>query len=333
MYADDTILFFKADDSNCAMIEATLDIHDAPTIIKDRIAHLFGVSISTKVGKYLGTYVDNRMSDSQNYCDLVEKVNNKLVGWKAQTLSQVGRLTVIKVVLQPLNNYQMSHLVVPKKYCHQMDAACSNFFWGFRKDKLAMHLLNKNRIFAPKDRGGLGLRDSDLVNNALVTKQIWRMVENPKSLFGQCRVLTKQEFQVKNCVFLLKGKKKKETSVLVFFFLRGSLFKVSVWNKGRTLGFNSFLLDVLRSFLLTSAQNQQSLEVVIFQKPGHISLLKGRFLQSSEAIISRDVVNLLSSQNVLVQLSNDVLLQQAINFDRLMPQYVFTGTGPSSLSM
>ncbi|KAF7839326.1 reverse transcriptase [Senna tora] len=326
MYADDTILFFKADDSNCGMIEATLDMygnlagqrlnsnksflvfsHDTPTIIKDRIAHLFGVSISTKVGKYLGTYVDNRMSDSQNYRDLVEKVNNKLVGWKAQTLSQ--------------------------KYCHQMDAACSNFFWGFRKDKLAMHLLNKNKIFAPKDRGGLGLRDSDLVNNALVTKQIWRMVENPKSLFGQCRVLTKQEFQVKNCVFLLKRKKKKETSVLVFFFLRGSLFKVSVWNKGRTLGFNSFLLDVLRSFLLASAQNQLSLEVVIFQKPGHISLLKGRFLQYSEAIISRDVVNLLSSQNVLVQLSNDVLLQQAINFDRLMPQYVFTGTSPSSLSM
>ncbi|KAF7813171.1 phenolic glucoside malonyltransferase 1-like [Senna tora] len=255
MYADDTILFFKADDSNCAVIKAALDMYgnlagqklnsdklflvfspNTPATIKDRITHCFGVSISTKVGRYLGTYVDSRMSDTQNYRALVEKGNNKLVGWKALTLSQAGRLTLIKAVLQPLNNYQMSHLVVPKKYCHQMDAACSNFFWGFRKDKPAIHLLNKNKIFAPKDRGA-------------------------------------------------------------------------------------------------SSQNQQSLEVIIFQKPGYMSLLKGRFLHYSEAIISRDVAKLLSSQNVLVRLSNDVILQHTNNFDRLMSQYVFTGTGTFSLSI
>ncbi|KAF7843830.1 putative ribonuclease H protein At1g65750 family [Senna tora] len=144
----------EADDSNYAVIKVALDMYgnlagqrlnsdksflvfslNTPATVKDRIAHCFGVIILAKVGKYLGTYVDNRMLDTQNYCALVEKVNNKLVGWKAQTLSQAGRLTLIKAVLQPLNNYQMSHLVVPKKYCHQMDAACSNFFWGFRKDK------------------------------------------------------------------------------------------------------------------------------------------------------------------------------------------------------
>ncbi|KAF7822170.1 reverse transcriptase [Senna tora] len=70
MYADDTILFFKADDSNCAVIKAALDMYgsmagqklnsdksflvfspNTPATVKDRIAHYFGVSISAKVGR------------------------------------------------------------------------------------------------------------------------------------------------------------------------------------------------------------------------------------------------------------------------------------------
>ncbi|KAF7831607.1 putative RNA-directed DNA polymerase [Senna tora] len=179
----------EADDSNCSTIKNALEMYgtlvghqinydksflvfkpNTPRVIKDRITHNLGVSVSTKIGKYLGTFVDNRLSDPQNYKALVERVNNILAGWKAKTLSQAGRLTLIKSVLQSLNIYQMSTLAVPKKYCQQMDVVCSNFFWGFRGHKLAMHLLNRNRIFAPRDRGGLGLRHTDQVNRALVTK-------------------------------------------------------------------------------------------------------------------------------------------------------------------
>ncbi|KAF7841821.1 reverse transcriptase [Senna tora] len=219
MYADDTILFFRADDLNCSSVKQAIDMYatlagqqlnyDKPFLVfspntsrtvKDRIASQLGVAVSNKIGRYMGSFVDNKLSDPQNYNVLIERIGSKLAGWKAKTLSQAGRLTLIKSVLQPLNIYHMSTLTIPRKYCHQMDAVCSNFFWGFRGGKSAMHLLNKRKIFAPRDRGGLGLRYAELVNVALVTKQ--------RQSKGVYRTLTRQELHIKNCLFLLKRKKK-----------------------------------------------------------------------------------------------------------------------------
>ncbi|KAF7821258.1 reverse transcriptase [Senna tora] len=191
MYADDTILFFKADDINCRAIKYALSIYsnlagqhlnkdksflvfspNTSSHVKRYIATELGVPISSRIGRYLRTIIDNSRNSPHNFHSMVEKVNAKLAGWKAKTLSQAGRLTLIKAVLQPLNMYNMSSDFIPKKYCNKMDVICTNFFWDFQRDKPAMHLLNRNHIFAPRDRGGLGLRHSDLVNRALVTKQV-----------------------------------------------------------------------------------------------------------------------------------------------------------------
>ncbi|KAF7824024.1 reverse transcriptase [Senna tora] len=59
-------------------------------VVKDHIAQNLGVAISKKIGRYLGTFVDNRLSDPQNYTTLVERNGNKLLGWKAKTLSQTS---------------------------------------------------------------------------------------------------------------------------------------------------------------------------------------------------------------------------------------------------
>ncbi|KAF7815291.1 putative ribonuclease H protein At1g65750 family [Senna tora] len=109
---------------------------------------------------------------------MMEKVNNKLAGWKAKTLSQAGRLTFIKAIWQPLNMYNMSSDFIPKKYCNKMDAICTNFFWGLRRDKPAMHLLNRKHIFAPRDRGGLGLRHSRDVRHLLHQRNISFRIAN-----------------------------------------------------------------------------------------------------------------------------------------------------------
>ncbi|KAF7843976.1 dof zinc finger protein DOF2.5-like [Senna tora] len=141
MYADDTILFFKADDLNCASVKNAIDMYaklagqqlnldksflvfspNTSRAVKDRIARHLGVAVSTKIDRYLGSFVDNKLSDPQNYIVLVERIGNKLSGWKAKTLSQARRLTLIKSVLQRLNIYHMSSLTIPREYCQKMGA-------------------------------------------------------------------------------------------------------------------------------------------------------------------------------------------------------------------
>ncbi|KAF7815320.1 reverse transcriptase [Senna tora] len=151
MYADDTILFFKADNINCRAVKYAPSIYSnlagqhlnkhksflvfspyTSSYVKRQIASKLGVPISSRIGRCLGTMIDNTRNSPQNYHSMMEKVNNKLAGWKAKTLSQAGHLTLIKAVWQPLNMYNMSSDFIPKKYCNKMDAICTNFFWGFR---------------------------------------------------------------------------------------------------------------------------------------------------------------------------------------------------------
>ncbi|KAF7839602.1 ribonuclease H [Senna tora] len=212
MYVDDTILFFKADDSNCLAVNNALSIYtnlagqqlnnDKSFLVfspntsrksKDRIVTEFGANVSTRIGKYLGMFIDSKVNDPQNYMALVKRINNRLSGWKLKTLSQTGRLTLIKAI--------------------KLGGAYN-------------HLLQQVHL-----RG------------------------------RSCRYRTqsRQELQLKNCLFLLKRKKKRMTSIIAGFSVRGRLSKVSIWNKGRFATFNTFLLDVIRSFLLASTRNQDSL--------------------------------------------------------------------------
>ena len=37
-----------------------------------------------------------------------------------------------------------------------------------------LHLINWNKIYQPRVRGGLGIKKFNLINQALVAKQFWR---------------------------------------------------------------------------------------------------------------------------------------------------------------
>ncbi|KAF7833334.1 homeobox-DDT domain protein RLT1-like isoform X1 [Senna tora] len=53
--------------------------------------------------------------------------------------------------------------------------------------RLAGQRINKDkkRLFPSKENGGLGLRETDKVNKALIAKQTWRIIEHPNSLYSR----------------------------------------------------------------------------------------------------------------------------------------------------
>ena len=74
----------------------------------------FGIKVVTKLGKYLGTYVDHHKDSANIGNEILAKMTKKLQGWKAGMLPQVDRLTLCKVVLQSLLVYYMSTTLIPK---------------------------------------------------------------------------------------------------------------------------------------------------------------------------------------------------------------------------
>ncbi|KAF7815046.1 reverse transcriptase [Senna tora] len=174
MYADDIVLFFKADFNSCNTVNQVLHQYailsgqvlnneksyvifspNTPCQFKKFMAKTLGAHISNKLGRYLGVQIEERFNSEDLFKQLMEKIESKLAGWKAKLLSQSARLTLLKSVLQSIPVYQLSVAPIPSKYANKIDAVATNFYWGNRKDKSAMHLAPRSKLFQRKDKGGL----------------------------------------------------------------------------------------------------------------------------------------------------------------------------------
>lgn len=61
------------------------------------MAHIIGVCFKEKLGKYLVVDIDFAQK-KELFESIIQRVENKLQGWKYALLSQAGRLTFIKSV-------------------------------------------------------------------------------------------------------------------------------------------------------------------------------------------------------------------------------------------
>lgn len=101
---------------------------------KQKIANILGCSIGSFPRTYLGLPLG--FSPSKSFWeDLVEKFNKKLVGWKGNMLSQVGKVTLLKACLQTVPTYALSLFKLLAKFLDAIDKIQRNFLWSSTKGK------------------------------------------------------------------------------------------------------------------------------------------------------------------------------------------------------
>ena len=135
--------------------------------------------------KYLGLPSLIGKSKSQVFPEIKERVGKKLMGWKGKLLSVGGREILIKVVAQVVPTNTMSCFQLPKTLCDDLESMTRNFWWGQRNQESKIAWVSWKKMCKSKLCGGMGFRNLQAFNFALLAKQGWRILTNPTSLVAR----------------------------------------------------------------------------------------------------------------------------------------------------
>jgi hypothetical protein len=202
-FADDLIIFSHANSLQAGIIKDCLTKYNpwsgqSVNVGKSNILFSPNTSLSTKVSildilpytettplaKHLGLPMFFGRSKQSSFMDILDKVHNKIEGWRSKTLSQAGKSILLKVVASSIPSYAMSSFIFPDIFCRRVDKAFKNFWWGFPKGKIYnLSLKSWNFLCLPKDQGGMGFRLMKDINISLITKLGWKILSNHDCLW------------------------------------------------------------------------------------------------------------------------------------------------------
>ena len=113
------------------------------------------------------------------------RVGKKLAGWKGKLLSIGSQEILIKAVAQAVPTYTMSCFQLPKTLCDDSENMMRNFWWGQRNHESKLAWVSWKKMCKSKLYGGMGFRNLQAFNLALLAKQGWRILTNPTSLVAR----------------------------------------------------------------------------------------------------------------------------------------------------
>ncbi|KAL0771040.1 hypothetical protein Bca101_036191 [Brassica carinata] len=203
LFADDTMFFLKTDQDSCTALINILRSYEqasgqkinvtkssitfatkTPEETRSRVKSFLGIVKEGGTGKYLGLPELFGRRKKYLFTSIVDRIRVKANSYSSRLLSPAGKLIMIKAILSAIPTHASSCFLLPLSLCKRIQSAFTRFWWD-AADQKKICWIAWSKITLPKLMGGLGVRDIQLFNVALLAKQAWRIVTAPHSLLSR----------------------------------------------------------------------------------------------------------------------------------------------------
>ena len=200
LYADDTLIFCKADLDQLKFLSWILMWFEAMTGLKINLdkseiipvgtvpnlvelASELGCKIGSLPTSYLGLPLGAKHNALGVWDSIEERYRKKLAAWKTQYISKGGRITLIRNTLSSLPIYYLSLFRMPQKVCDRLERIQRQFLWGGSAPEKKFSLVRWATMCSEKKKGGIGIKSLSKLNKALLCKWSWRFANDQNALW------------------------------------------------------------------------------------------------------------------------------------------------------
>ncbi|KAL0911164.1 hypothetical protein M5K25_019281 [Dendrobium thyrsiflorum] len=199
IYADDLLVFGRADSLNCTRLMRTLNmfsnfsglqlnLQKSSLIISPYVSCPNDISMALQIFNpspkitYLGIPISLGRIKISDFDPLLEKVTSLLSGWRARLLSFDGRLQYIKYTITNTVAYWIRCSIIPKSICKAIGKLCSKFLYHGALDSRRLQLISWYNTCKPHSFGGLGIASLQGLHFAYNCSIIMRCYNMPSPL-------------------------------------------------------------------------------------------------------------------------------------------------------
>ncbi|VFQ82222.1 unnamed protein product [Cuscuta campestris] len=154
------------------------NIHLAGQIKDNKEEILILVQFPLGQCRYLGLPLTSQRASERDFAPLISKVEENIRRWNTKTLSQAGRVELIRSVIQGIQSSWLQAFPVHKSVLNRIITICRTFLWGSKFSKVTW-----SDIYKPLEEGGLGLRNSYTWNQAFLIKNLWNIASHKDTLW------------------------------------------------------------------------------------------------------------------------------------------------------
>ena len=166
LFADNTLIFCDADPNQLVTLREILtrieevlglrinlgkselvlvfEVHNL-----DVLVGLLGCRHSSLPLKYLRLPLGAKFKELSIWNPILEKMEQRLAGWKRLYLSKGGKVTLLKNTLSSLPTYFLSILPIPGKIANRMEKLQRDFLWSSMSGDSKLHLVNWAKVCNP----------------------------------------------------------------------------------------------------------------------------------------------------------------------------------------